>query len=247
MHNKKLYIYNLLTYLFIFCLIVLISISTLLYIKHLNLFNNINIIISGNNFVTKNQILDEIDPYLNKSLLDINLEELTTSIRSLKYIKHIQVSRILPNNLCIQIIEKKPIVLITLNEKKMFMDSEGLLIPNYQNAISFYPVPVITINRNISSIEELSKEISIIFDFIMLDFPFFYNNLSEIFIKSDEWVFFSDDKTYIYANSNKLLKQLNVLKNFQKTVYPIKNLDDYKYIDLRYTDQIIVREKNRKI
>ena len=43
-----------------------------------------------------------------------------------------------------------------------------------------------------------------------------------------------------------IFKQLNILKNFEKTVYPNKQLDDYSYIDLRIEEQIVVKEKYRK-
>jgi len=43
-----------------------------------------------------------------------------------------------------------------------------------------------------------------------------------------------------------LLSQLNILKNFERTVYPNKQLGDYSYIDLRVAEQVVVKEKYRK-
>ena len=65
-------------------------------------------------------------------------------------------------------------------------------------------------------------------------------------IDNDKWTFFCDSKTQIYATSNKLLIQLKILKYFEQTVFPNRELNDYSYIDLRIDDQVIVKEKYRK-
>ena len=38
----------------------------------------------------------------------------------------------------------------------------------------------------------------------------------------------------------------NILKYFEKTVHPLRDLQHYSYIDLRIKDQVIVKEKYRK-
>ena len=38
-----------------------------------------------------------------------------------------------------------------------------------------------------------------------------------------------------------------ILKNFERTVYPNRNLFDYTYIDLRIEDKVVVKEKYRKV
>jgi len=43
-----------------------------------------------------------------------------------------------------------------------------------------------------------------------------------------------------------LINQINILKNFENTVYPVRNLQDYLYIDLRIKNQVIVKEKHLK-
>jgi len=48
------------------------------------------------------------------------------------------------------------------------------------------------------------------------------------------------------TTSDNLLSQLNILKNFERTVYPNKQLGDYSYIDLRVAEQVVVKEKYRK-
>jgi hypothetical protein len=92
----------------------------------------------------------------------------------------------------------------------------------------------------------LTGEIAEVFNFLVNDYPLFYDNLSEVIIKDKKWTFYSDSKTRIFTTSDDLLSQLNILKNFERTVYPNKQLGDYSYIDLRVSEQVVVKEKYRK-
>ena len=92
----------------------------------------------------------------------------------------------------------------------------------------------------------LTDEIAEVFIFLVNDYPLFYDNLSEVIIGDKKWTFYSDSKTRIFTTSDNLLFQLNILKNFERTVYPNKQLGDYSYIDLRVAEQVVVKEKYRK-
>ena len=92
----------------------------------------------------------------------------------------------------------------------------------------------------------LTGEIAEVFNFLVNDYPLFYDNLSEVIIEDEKWTFYSDSKTQIFTTSDDLLSQLNILKNFERTVYPNKKLGDYSYIDLRVAEQVVVKEKYRK-
>ena len=92
----------------------------------------------------------------------------------------------------------------------------------------------------------LTGEIAEVFNFLVNDYPLFYDNLSEVIIEDEKWTFYSDSKTRIFTTSDDLLSQLNILKNFERTVYPNKQLGDYSYIDLRVAEQVVVKEKYRK-
>ena len=73
-------------------------------------------------------------------------------------------------------VERNPILLITLTEEKFFMDNNAILIPANNNSISYFPVPIVTINEQIVQIEKLSIIVSELFQFIINDYPTFYNN-----------------------------------------------------------------------
>ena len=125
------------------------------------------------------------------------------------------------------------------------MDVKGVILPANRLSISFFPVPIINISEGMDQDDGISSEIAEFFRFILIDYPQFYDNLSEVLISADKWTFFLDSKTRIYATPENLYTQLSILKNFEQTVYPNKRLGDYLYIDLRVDEQVVVKEKYR--
>jgi len=224
------------------------------YAFQMGLFDDIHVELMGNQFVSQDRIMEEVIPFMNQTLLSLDLDDIKDGVSSLDFIESVQVSRILPGTLMIQILERKPILLITLDGQNMFMDKNGVLIPCEGHSISFFPVPIITISEemelaiqnNMESIKELSNQVSKFFRFILDDYSIFYDNLSEVIISNDEWTFFCDSKTRIFITSDMLFTQLNVLKYFEKTVSPKRELGDYSYIDLRVAEQVVVKEKYRE-
>ena len=228
-----------------------IIISTCVYSVHayslsIGLFDDVKIQISGNDYINVKLIKGEIYPQMNSSLLSVNLTDIQNKLESIDYIEAVQVSQILPSTLVIHIIERSPILLMNKADEIIFMDKTGMLLPADKKSIGTFPVPVLSILDKNGSIDKYSGDIVLIFQFLLDEYPIFYNNLSEVIIQEGIWEFNSDNNTKIYAHASYLTNQLNILKEFEKTVYPIRDLGDYRYIDLRIKDQVIVKEKYRK-
>ena len=220
--------------------IVLIGVLINGYSNHIGLFDTFEVKIKGNQFVTDAQIQKQLQPFISETYFSIKLDEIQSEISLLDFIECVQVSRILPNS------ERKPILLITLENENFLMDKEGLLLPAQGEAISFYPVPIINISEDMNYNSGLTDEIADLFKFLLKDYPQFYDQLSEVIISDENWTFYCDSKTRIFTTANDLQSQLNILKYFEKTVYPGRQLGDYSYIDLRVTEQVVVKEKYQK-
>ena len=226
--------------------IVLMSMLINGYSNHIGLFDTFEVKIKGNQFVTDAQIQKQLQPYISETYFSIKLDEIQSEISLLDYIECVQVSRILPNTVMIQIIERTPILLITLENENFLMDKEGLLLSAEGRAISFYPVPIINISEDKNYNFGLIDEIADLFIFLLKDYQQFYDQLSEVIISDKHWTFYSDSKTRIFTTANDLQSQLNILKFFEKTVYPDRQLGDYSYIDLRVAEKVVVKEKYQK-
>ena len=231
------------------CVVIVISsciYSVRVYSSSIGLFDGVDIQIIGNNYIDSQRIKNEIYPQISSSLLSINLTDIRTKLESIDYIEAVQVGSILPHTLMIYIVERLPVLLINKDDLIIFMDKKGVLLPANNLSIGIFPVPVLSIlNENISK-EKYIADIAKCFQFIIDEYPLFYNNLSEIKIQEGVWEFYSDNNTKIFASDKYLANQLNILKDFEKTVYPMRNLYDYSYIDLRIKGQVIVKEKYRK-
>ena len=241
-NNMKKYLTN----LFSITLIITFFITVQIYTKKIGLFNKYEILVQGNKFVLKDDIKKSIESYLLPNYFSINLEEIKTSINTLEFVELTQLSLIFPNKLIINIVEREPIALITLDKQNYFIDKDALLLSAEKKSINYFPVPIINIKDTINYDTNLTVEIANIFQLLLSDYQLFYNQLSEVIIDENKWIFYSDSKTKIFASSKDLSNQINILKAFESTVYPKRKLADYSYIDLRIPEQIIVKEKNIK-
>ena len=227
-------------------ILIILGIVVREYSVHIGLFNTFEVQIRGNQFVDSSHIQGKLTPYMDQSFLSLNLDDVQNSISSLEFIETTQISRLLPNILMIQIVENQPILLITIETTNYLMDDNGTLLPSDGPSISFFPVPIITISSEMENTNEMTGLIAEVFQYLLNEYPLFYDNLSEVIVEKEIWTFYSDSKTQIFTKSNNLFTQLNILKNFEKTVFPTRQLNDYSYIDLRIEEQIIVKEKYRK-
>ena len=245
LHKAKKQILTIFKYFGLIIIISSFSVSTIKYTKYANLYNNVEFKILGQEFINEKMILNLLSHLNNISILNINLNEVKNEVLSLEFIESAQLSLILPNTLVINIIEKKPIALINCADHSLFIDKKGSVLKADYKSITFFPVPLFTYkNCNTELIDSkfISKEDTELILHIFNKYIYFYNNLSEVLIESENIIFLNDTKTKIYTNKTNLRKQLYVLNQFTNTIYPSKSINDYIYIDLRTNDQIIVRE-----
>ena len=227
-------------------MIILLVMLVKQYSISIGLFNNIEVQIKGNQFVKDSEIQDRLYLHLTQSLLSLELNEIQKDMDSIDFVEAVQVSRILPHTLLIKVVERNPILLLSVEDEAFFMDVKGVILPANRSSISFFPVPIVTISNDSDFAAGKTCEIAELFRFILNDYTTFYDNLSEVKINADKWTFFSDSKTRIFATSENLYTQFSILKFFEQTVYPNRRLGDYSYIDLRVEEQVVVKEKYRK-
>ena len=246
MHKYFQIIKNIYTQIFILIMIFILIISINSYSSLSGLFTEFDIKVSGNKYIDTIIIENEIYPNLKSSLLSLNLREIQEKLEKLEYIEVVQISQILPKTLLIHIIERSPILMMNKDEEKKFMDLKGFLLSVNEKSIISFPVPVISVLDKNIFIEEYTDNISQIFKFLINQYPNFYNNLNEIIITSEFWELHHENNTKIYIHGSYVKNQLIILKEFEKTIFPEFKLSDYRFIDLRIRNQIVVKEKYPK-
>ena len=209
--------------------------------------------VHGEKILGKDEVHALADLPLAKSLNEINLEKIQERIEKHSYIKAARVSRRFPNKIVIDIFERKPLAYINLPSPSfLLVDEQGFVMPLRHGDMEFevptltgfnldpelYPIGNKCLSlKTIEAVEYLNN--------LRKLFPSLFENLSELTVdKNDEYVMvLSEYPTRIHLGESNILDQISLLKNFNDTILGLKSINNYTYVDLRYKNQIIVREK----
>ena len=135
------------------------------------------------------------------------------------------------------------------SDELIILDSEGVCLPveycdlslpiltNFKSNPELYPRGSTSTSTNVLNsvalIRYTKDNYSMIYDEIS-EFVFNENSEYEIILKNG--------KTRIILGKKNLKDKIKYLSSFQETLKEEKNIKDFKYIDLRYSKQIIVKE-----
>ena len=70
-----------------------------------------------------------------------------------------------------------------------------------------------------------------------------YNNLSEISESNSMITLITDTKTKIFIKDDMIIENINKLRKFEDSIQILKTINDYKYINLIYKNQVVVKER----
>ena len=199
-----------------------------------------NISVTGNKYISSDEIINLLDYEKNKSIFDYHITDIKKDIEKIPFIKSVQINLNLPHGLEVRVTERVPIALIINNNNKMFIDYENIFLPVNPKSINSFPVPLLNI-RDIPINE--NRSISII-KYLHQTYDKMYNSLSEISESNNSITLITDAKTKIFINPDMIINNLNKLKKFDETINVISDIKNYKYINLKFDNQIVVKEKN---
>lgn len=216
-----------------------------------NFFALDSAIIKGNYLVAKNHIIKTGNIHKNMNVLATDCKQIRTNLETHPYVKAAIVSKRYPNKLFINIKERMPIAYLNAGNL-LLIDKEGIVLPVPDKVIR-NQLPVITVAPDSAykvipgqSMEspEINQITKLMIDTFVLSRPL-YNVISEIRYNLDtaELILFNKDTGYpIYFGNNNFKKKIHSLAKFQRILSGKKRLSDYRYIDLRWNRQIVVKE-----
>ena len=225
--------------LYIFLLLIL-GVSVYKYNKDINnIFILNHISIDGNNYISDQQIYQSASINKSKSIFDYDIKNIKKNIEKISFIKTAHISIKMPNKLEIKITERVPIALILNNNKKFLIDYDNHLLPANSKSITYFPVLILDIKNM-----KINKNNSIpIIKHLYTNYNSLYTNISEISESNSKITIITDHKTKIFINPKMAINNIEKLKEFENSIHLIKNIDDHKYINLMYDNQVIVKEK----
>jgi len=236
--------------LYISILFILLALIAILYIFKWNYFSIKNINISINDTITDENIsYKSIDSIRNKSIFLENKENISKKLLNYqKNIKKIEINRVLPDTLNINI-ESFPILMdIFYNEKKYSLTSNWVLIPyksinKDNNRISINAISWKKEKYKIFSYKKIFKDNLVNKIYLLINS--FKNNILDnkiekinLYIDEKELHITIKNKTiFIFSLEEDTDKQLKKILVYSKEKDKILK---YVYIDLRVEDKIFI-------
>ena len=101
-----------------------------------------NVTVEGQHYTSSEELSKAIKIKSGMPIFSISLQDLKTRLEALEWIKHVIVERILPDNIHISIVERKPIALGQKDRKLYLIDDEGAII-NEKNLKEYLHLPII--------------------------------------------------------------------------------------------------------
>ncbi|MEO8446564.1 MAG: FtsQ-type POTRA domain-containing protein [bacterium] len=223
------------------------------------------ITVSGNYTISRVEILNIAR--LNDSLIsedEINVDVIQDRIGKHPEIKKVFVSKELPSELKIDIIERRPVAILNCGNEINLIDEELETFP-FKNPSKMYDLPVISGVRPDNSknlLKKFNKEDLRLGLFVILNSykqsKAAYNNISEVNLSDSSKiiVYMSEDSSPFYfprmykesisntGYQNLILNKLSVFENYLKQCLGNHLKQQINYVDLRYSNEVIVNSNN---
>lgn len=223
------------------------------------------ITLSGNFTISDNEILKLAGLTENIELSDeeINENEIINKLKVHNDIKKVLVTKIPPDEIAIQIVEKNPIAIINDDNSLKLIDEELELYP-FDNKGKVFDLPVI---NGLEKTDSISKKYSNKKDefglksavYVLINInresKFLNSCISEINIAGNgKYILYSSDKgfpIYIPKLTNKIFEsreeqndltyRIKCLKYFFENIYPGERAKNISSVDLTFSNQLIIK------
>ncbi len=220
------------------------------YTNHLTLST---IHISGNKITSTNDYSNQVSNLVGSSIFQVDEKTIRMNLEKEHFIQAARISRHFPNTLNIELIERIPIAMLNTNPI-MFIDEFAVVLPGVEKALE-QNLPILSgfnETKNLFPLGKLTlsskvREVIRLITHIKNQYPFIYQNISEFRLNlQDEYELILLEKpTFIMLGIKDFYKKLQILDQFQKTLSSKRKLTDYSKIDLRYKNQVVVKERHR--
>jgi len=251
MKKKRPSIAPLLIFLSLVVLVASLTVAASAWAEYIGITKIKSIQFAGAHLLPAEEYERSLQPLLGVPLDEIDLNDVRMLMEAHPFVKAARVSRHYPYTLRVEIRERQPIAMLNL-KPILFVDSEGVILPDMglsDNLLlpclsGFNPTPELyppgheTVSQKVQESVRLMNQ-------IMAVAPALYNNLSEILLNNqDEYVFvLSEYPTRIVIGRENIWEKIKLLNAFENAIGGPRNLSQYRYLDLRYKNQIVVRER----
>ena len=215
--------------------------------------NNIilkNISISNTKIIENEEFFNLVNGFLGKSLEEIRIDSITKIIEDHPFVEAARVSKWYPSKIKIELIEREPIAILNISPM-VLLDKYGFALPyktskvnfnlpilnNFNTNIDFYPYGNKVLSENVANCVEWLNRIKI-------NYSSLYQDISEMKMTSGNNIniILSEYPTQIFLGESHIWAKLEILKKFETELFP-KKLSDFSYLDMRYDNQVIAKNR----
>jgi len=219
--------------------------------EYTKIFQNPNIVITGNSIVDESEYYSFLWNQNSPDIFAEDLSAISDKIEEHPYVAGARVSKQFPKGILIEVSERYPVALLNSNPL-LLIDNKNTVLPFRSNSFNFQ-IPILSNFEIANDLFPIGKQtlsptaINVVqfLNRIKREYPQLYNNLSEIRLSqySDYELILAEEPTKIVIGKYMDWSKILVLKEFEKSVSSQKLLTDYAYLDLRYDNQVITKER----
>ena len=247
---KLQFIKRMLVLLMLVTTTILLAVALLSYAEAFKVFSLESVKIRGNEIVSSDEIFKLTGFSFGDDMLAADLLTAAARLEANPFIRKATISRELPNTFSISVMERKPFAFIALDELYC-TDPDGHLLPPRSD--KSFDLPVITGIEDVnlpaygSKIHNplFQKALNVVKILGEGSIPL-YNSISEIYVTWDGEVSLIEARkgTRIYLGKSGYENKLDRIRSLMAIVKPIGGLARYHYVDLRFDNQVIVKERS---
>ncbi len=219
--------------------------------EYRQLFKNPNFVFSGNSIVDESEYRSFLLKEYGSDVFTEDISVISKRIEQHPYVAGVRVSKHFPKGILIEIFERYPVAVIN-NKPLLLIDNNSTVLPFRSNSFDFQ-IPILSNFKIPNELFPVGKQalspvtINLVqfLNRIRKEYPQLYQNLSEVRLSkyNDFELILSDEPTKIIIGKSITWEKILVLKEFEKSISGHKSLTDYAYLDLRYDNQVITKER----
>ncbi|MCK4577626.1 MAG: FtsQ-type POTRA domain-containing protein [Candidatus Marinimicrobia bacterium] len=221
------------------------------YAEDIDVFQLRSIEVRGNSILPRSELVDVMAIPVTGSIFGVDLAEVQRRLETINYVYGVRVGRLLPHTIFVDVVENEPLAYVAGPEFYV-VTAEGRALPLPHGR---HELELPTLSGVPSNIEALDaghieghsqlEQACAILGFLRSGYPQLYGELSEmVFGGSGEVsLYLAESSTVVRLGDEDIKNRIAALDAFLLTVSGKRGLVDYAYIDLRYNQQIVVRER----
>lgn len=122
--KKRIKKFKIIKYIMLICLFITLIIITMFS----PIFNIKNIVVTGNEKITENEIISLSELQLEENTYKISKNKVRQKIKENAYIEEVNIKRKLPSELQISIVERKPSFMVEYGASFVYIDNQGYML-----------------------------------------------------------------------------------------------------------------------